>query len=70
MMAVRVTHRGGLIEAGEPQRLFKVEINDITAEPWPYDVAPDGQRFLINVPEPPEPLLFIQGLAALLNKGQ
>jgi hypothetical protein len=44
-------------------------INDIAAEiSYPYDVTPDGQRFLVNVPEPPEPLLFIQGFDEFLKK--
>jgi hypothetical protein len=42
-------------------------LNDITAD-WfaPYDVTPDGQRFLLNIPDRPEPLMFLQGLEALV----
>jgi len=48
-----------------------VDLNDISADMFsPYDVTPDGQRFLVNMPEPPEPLTFIQGLDALLKKSQ
>jgi hypothetical protein len=59
----------GALQIGEPRRLFKLTINDIAAEiSYPYDVTPDGQRFLVNVPEPPEPLLFIQGFDEFLKK--
>jgi hypothetical protein len=32
----------------------------------PDDVAPDGQQFLLNVPAPPLPLLYINGFDRLL----
>jgi hypothetical protein len=71
LMVVSVSNLRGAPKIGEPQRLFKVSMNDIGADNFsPYDVAPDGQRFLVNVLEPPEPLLFIQGIEELLKKDQ
>lgn len=34
----------------------------------PYDVAPDGQRFLLNVPDRPPSLFFLQGLDTMMGK--
>jgi hypothetical protein len=69
-MAVSITDLGGTPKIGEPRRLFKVAINDISISvSSSYDVTRDGQRFLVNVLEPPEPLLFIQGIEELLQKG-
>jgi eukaryotic-like serine/threonine-protein kinase len=70
LMAVSVANLGAVSQVGEPRSLFKVAINDITDDFSPYDVTPDGQRFLMNLPEPPEPLLFIQGFDELLKRGQ
>ena len=71
LMVVSVLNSGTNIKFEEPQRLFKAEVNDIAITvASPYDVAPDGQRFLVNMPEPPEPLLFIQGIDKLLKRGQ
>jgi hypothetical protein len=54
---------------GKPQRLFRIPLNDITrSSVAPYDVAPDGQRFLLNVPDRPTPLLFLQGLDVVVGK--
>jgi hypothetical protein len=33
-------------------------------------VSPDGQRFLLNVPDAPTPLLYIRGLGALIDREQ
>jgi len=71
LMAVTVVSAGATLRVSEPQRLFKVALNDIGGDLFcPYDVAPDGQRFLMNLPEPPQPLLFIQGIEELLKPGQ
>jgi hypothetical protein len=46
------------------ERLF-----DVGAEIRSYDVTPDGQRFLVNVPAPgaaPRPLSVIVNLRSLL----
>jgi len=57
MMAVEMTGAGR--PASAPTRLFRIPLNDITRVfESPYDVAPDGQRFLLNVPEMPTPLLI------------
>ena len=51
---------------GGQQKLFRMVVNDLIRSNYsPFDVAPDGQRFLLNVPEPSEPLTFIQGIDAL-----
>ena len=70
-MVVDVTNLNAMHEIKEPQILFNVAMNDISLESFsPYDVTPDGQRFLVNIPETPEPLLFIQGLEKLMQKGE
>jgi serine/threonine protein kinase len=47
--------------AGARKTLFRMVTNDITRELYPpYAVTRDGQRFLLNVPTPPEPLTLIQ----------
>jgi eukaryotic-like serine/threonine-protein kinase len=69
LMAVNVANLGGKPEIGEPRSLFRIAMAD-SAVFNPYDVAPDGQRFLVNLPETPQPLLFIQGIEELLKRGQ
>jgi Tol biopolymer transport system component len=71
LMVVAVENLGTILKVSEARRLFKMALNDITitATP-PYDVYPDGQRFLVNMLEPPEPLLFIQGIDKLVKRGQ
>ena len=46
---------------GACQALFRQVTNDVMRE-WysPYGVMPDAQRFLTNVPEPPEALTLFQ----------
>jgi Tol biopolymer transport system component/predicted Ser/Thr protein kinase len=67
VMVVSVTKAGTSIAPGKPQRLFRVPLNDITRPSFaPYDVAPDGQRFLLNVPDRPAPLFVLQGLNAIV----
>jgi eukaryotic-like serine/threonine-protein kinase len=50
LMSVALRPEGGRLEAGEPQPLFPLQF-DVSGElSWhlqPYDVAPDGQRFLV-----------------------
>jgi len=69
MMAASFNERGTAAEPGKPRTLFRIPLNDITSE-WfpPYGVTSDGQRFLLNVPDRPEPLLFLQGLDALMTR--
>ena len=69
MMSVSVTRSGETIITGAPQRLFRIPLNDITRASYsPYGVTPDGQRFLLNVPDRPTPLFFLQGLEGLVGK--
>ena len=68
VMAVSLTRSGASIVPGKPQRLFRIPLNDITRRSWaPYAVTPDGQRFLLNVPDRPTPLFFLQGLSAMVK---
>ncbi len=50
LMSVALRVEGGRVEPGEPQPLFPLQF-DLSGElPWhlgPYDVTPDGQRFLV-----------------------
>ena len=48
LMAAAVTAKGSRFEVGAVQRLFEVPMVDGY---WPYDVSPDGQRFLVNMLE-------------------
>jgi Tol biopolymer transport system component len=62
--AVRLQAAGATLEAVSSERLF-----DAGAEIRSYDVTPDGQRFLVNVPAPgaaPRPLSVIVNLRSLL----
>ena len=47
-MAASVAANGSRFEVGAVQRLFDVPMVDGY---WPYDVAQDGQRFLVNTLE-------------------
>ena len=68
VMAVTLTRAGLSITPGQPQRLFRIPLNDITRASWPpYAAAPDGQRFLLNVPDRPTPLFFLEGLKAMVK---
>ena len=71
IMAVDVTINGSTIVPGRPHALFRIPLNDI-GDDWfsPYDVSADGQKFLLNIPERPEPLLFLQGFEAFVGKGK
>jgi Tol biopolymer transport system component len=68
VMAVTLTRSGASITPGKPQRLFRIPLNDITRRSWsPYAVSADGRRFLLNVPDRPTPLFFLQGLEAMVK---
>ena len=42
---------------------------DVTRAAYPpYDVTPDGQRFLLNVPDASRPLLYIRGIKRMLER--
>ncbi|MCL4821074.1 MAG: PD40 domain-containing protein [Vicinamibacteria bacterium] len=67
VMSVAVDQSNDAIEPGSPQVLFSTPLNDCAREILaPYAVTRDGQRFLVNTPEGARPLLFIQGLSALM----
>jgi hypothetical protein len=53
---------------GRSAPLFRTAVNRIMPRTAPYDVSPDGQRFVVNVLEAPEPLTVIQGWQALLAR--
>jgi hypothetical protein len=68
MMAVDMAP-GAVQPTGLPKQLFRIPLNVFTHVPFtPYDVAPDGQRFLLNLPETPTPLLYIRGVEQWLAK--
>ncbi|HEY7474532.1 MAG TPA: hypothetical protein VH679_05935, partial [Vicinamibacterales bacterium] len=68
VMAVSLTRSGATLTPGKPQRLFRIPLNDITRTSYaPYGVSPDGQRFLLNVPDRPTPLFYMQGLRGLVK---
>lgn len=68
MMAVDVDLGPAKMVIGRSRALFRIPLNDVMSD-WfpPYDVAPDGQRFLLNVPDRPEPLMFLDGLDAIVK---
>ncbi len=69
VMAVTLTRSASSIAPGQPQRLFRIPLNDISRTFWaPYAVSADGQRFLLNVPDRPTPLFFLQGLDAVIAR--
>jgi Tol biopolymer transport system component len=68
IFAVDIETSGNVIQAGEPRLLFRIPLNDITRNAYPpYAVSPDGQRFLLNVPEAPSALLYIRGIRQLIE---
>ena len=68
VMAVTLTRSGTSLTPGQPQRLFRIPLNAITRVSWaPYAVAPDGDRFLLNVPDRPTPLFFLEGLRGMVR---
>jgi Tol biopolymer transport system component len=67
LMSADVTSSGNGISLGQPQKLFSIPLNDATREFFsPYDVAPGGERFLMNLPDRPAALFFLQGLDAIV----
>ncbi|HSG01085.1 MAG TPA: hypothetical protein VLA20_08130, partial [Vicinamibacterales bacterium] len=67
LMSVDVTSSGNEISLGQPRKLFSILLNDATREIFPpYDVAPGGERFLMNLPDRPGALFFLQGLDAIV----
>ncbi len=67
-MSVGITVSGNRMTLGPPQKLFSTPLNDVAREFFsPYDVASDGQRFLLNLPDRPAALFFLQGLDARMG---
>ena len=70
VMAASVTYRPSL-EIGTPTRLFRVTMVDIIhGLVAPYDVAPDGSRFLVVAPvqSSPVPLTLIQNWKGFIER--
>jgi hypothetical protein len=66
LMAAGVTASGSRVDVGAVQRLFDVPTFDGY---WPYDVSPDGQRFLVNTMESEvAPLTIVVNWPAELRK--
>ena len=66
LMAAEVTANGSRFDVGAVRRLFEVPmVNGY----WPYDVSPDGQRFLVNtLEEAVAPLTIVVNWPAGLKK--
>jgi hypothetical protein len=61
VMAVDVSALETTRAPGGPTRLFRLVLNDVIRDHYaPYDVAPDGERFLLNIADGPEPVMLIQ----------
>jgi Tol biopolymer transport system component len=49
LMAVPMNERGGVLEAGTPQRLFAIRTQgNVVNQPHNFEVAAHGQKFLVN----------------------
>jgi hypothetical protein len=63
---------GAKLEIGVPQQLFQTRIKmDSLAADYPYGVAPDGSRFLINTPteaDDASPMIVVLNWMATLKK--
>ena len=67
-VAVDVSRLEETRQPGARRTLFRLVVNDVIRDGYaPYDVTADGQRFLVNVTEPSEPLTLIQGLTRLVE---
>ena len=68
IMMVPVMTSGATFSVGAATRLFRIPLNDLTLNfVSPFDSSPDGQRFLLNVPDTPSSLLYIRGFQRLLK---
>ena len=69
MHAVEVKANGSQFEVGIPRTLFPVRATSSVG--YPIDVAPDGQRFLVPMPQQDTttvPLSLVVNWPAALNK--
>ena len=71
MMAVDMSAYERTSRAGTPTRLFHMVMNDVIRD-WfpPYAMTADGQRFLVAIPERPEPLSWTTHVEAALGPGR
>jgi hypothetical protein len=67
LMVASLARSGETVTVGEPQKLFSRALSRLPTV-MPYDAAPDGQRFLLNVPDRPPSLFFLQGLDAMMGQ--
>lgn len=69
MMAVDMSSFERTGRVGTPTRLFHVVMNDVVRD-WfsPYAMTPDGQRFLVSIPERPEPLSWMTHVDQALSR--
>ena len=69
LMAAAVRADGDRLEVGTPRVLFEMHIDCANLELPCFDVAPDGQRFLVMEPiGSPPPVALIQNWTAGLKK--
>jgi len=59
LMSVRITPRGAKLDLGEPHALFRINLGYYI---FPYDVSPDGKRFIVNTatPENAAPITLVE----------
>jgi hypothetical protein len=64
--------QGPSFKVGVPKALFDVRVDKPTdLAGWPWDISPDGQRFLFNIPseaQPSAPLTVVTNWRAKLKK--
>jgi Tol biopolymer transport system component len=72
LMSVPIALGNGTIEASRPKPLFDTQIEPTTGSIWhQYDVAPDGKRFLMNIPLIPESAVtVVVNWPSLVNRQQ
>jgi Tol biopolymer transport system component/DNA-binding winged helix-turn-helix (wHTH) protein len=59
LMSVRITHRGAKLDLGVAHALFRINLGYYI---FPYDVSPDGKRFIVNTatPEKAAPITLVE----------
>ena len=68
LMTASLAASGETVTVSAPQKLFSRAVIRLNGAAMPYDAAPDGQRFLLNVPDRPPSLFFLQGLDAIMGR--
>jgi eukaryotic-like serine/threonine-protein kinase len=75
LMSVALHPAAGRLEIGEPQPLFLLQLGTGGEIPWirhPYDVSPDGQRFLVIRRAPdtePDAAVVVTNWTVVLSRG-